>query len=111
MAGPSLTAGSTLMCPHGGQVTIIPANPRSSAGGAPIATTADTFIIAGCAFTLPGPVPSPCVQVQWIVPELRVKAGGAQALDAASVGLCIAATGAPQGPVAVQSTQAKVTGT
>jgi hypothetical protein len=111
MAGPSLTAGSTLMCPHGGQVTIIPANTRSIAGGTSIATTADIFIIAGCAFTLPGPVPSPCVQIQWIMPGLRVKAGGAQALDAGSVGLCIGATGAPQGPVSIQSTQANVTGT
>ncbi len=110
MAGPSLTAASTLMCPHGGQVTIIPANVRAVAGGAPMATTNDTFIVAGCTFTLPGPVPSPCVQVQWIMPGLRVKAGGGQALDAGSVGMCIGTTGAPQGPVSIQSTQPKVTG-
>jgi hypothetical protein len=110
MAGPSLTTASTLTCPHGGQVTIVPASPRAVAGGAPLATTADTFIIAGCAFTLPGPVPSPCVQVQWIVPGLRVKAGGGRALDAGSVGLCIGATGAPQGPVIIQATQSTVTG-
>ena len=110
MAGPSLTAASTLMCPHGGQVTIIPANSRATAGGAPMATTADTFIVAGCTFTLPGPVPSPCVQVQWIMPGLRVKASGGQALDVGSVGMCIGATGAPQGPVSIQSTQPKVTG-
>jgi hypothetical protein len=110
MAGPSLTAASTLMCPHGGQVTIIPSNSRAVAGGAPIATTADTFVIAGCPFTLPGPTPSPCIQVQWIVPGLRVKAGGGQAVDAGSVGLCIAATGAPQGPVSVLATQPRVKG-
>ena len=110
MAGPSLTAASTLLCPHGGQVTIIPASPRAIAGGAPIATTADTFLVAGCIFTLPGPVASPCVQVQWIVPGLRLKAGGAQALDAGSVGLCLAATGAPQGPVSVMATQPRTKG-
>ena len=110
MAGPSLTAASTLLCPHGGQVTIIPANVRAMAGGAPIATAADTFLVAGCAFTLPGPVPSPCVSVQWIVPGLRLKAGG-PALDAGSVGLCLAATGAPQGPVSVVATQPGVQGT
>jgi hypothetical protein len=111
MAGASLTAASTLMCPHGGLVTIIPANSRALAGGAPMATAADAFVVAGCAFTLPGPVPSPCVQVQWIVPGLRVKAGGGPGLDAGSVGLCLGATGAPQGPVLVQSTQPRVTGT
>lgn len=110
MAGPSLTAAATLMCPHGGQVVIIPSSPRAMAGGAPIATTADTFVIAGCPFTLPGPTPSPCIQVQWIVPDLRVKAGGSQALDAGSVGLCMAATGAPQGPVSVVATQPRVKG-
>jgi hypothetical protein len=111
MAGPSLTAASTLLCPHGGTVAIVPSSTRATAGGAPIATTADTFTIAGCVFTLPGPVPSPCVRVQWIVPELRVKHGGAPALDAGSVGLCLAATGAPQGPVSIQPAQSRVKGT
>jgi hypothetical protein len=111
MAGPSLTAASTLLCPHGGTVAIVPSGTRSTAGGTPIATTADTFTIAGCVFTLPGPVPSPCIRVQWIVPGLRVKNGGVAALDAGSVGLCLAATGAPQGPVSIQPAQSRVTGT
>ena len=111
MAGPSVTVASSLMCPHGGQVTIVPASGRARAGGASIATTADAFLVAGCPFVLPGPVPSPCLQVQWITPALRVKAGGAPAIDAASVGLCIGATGAPQGPVIIQPAQTRVTGT
>ena len=81
MAGPASRPPRRLLCPHGGPVTIVPANVRAMAGGAPIATAADTFIVAGCLFTLPGPMPSPCVRVQWIVPGLRVKVGG-QALDA-----------------------------
>ena len=109
MAGASVTAASTLMCPHGGQVTITPSNTRAKAGGAPIATVSDTFVVAGCPFTLPGPTPSPCVRMQWIVPGLRVRAGS-QALDAGSVGLCLAATGAPQGPVSIQATQPRVKG-
>jgi hypothetical protein len=108
MPGASLTTASVLMCPHGGSVSIVSANTRAKAGGAPIVTASDTFTIAGCPFTLPGPTPSPCVRVQWIVPAMRFKAGGAQALDAGSTGLCMAATGAPQGPVLVQSTQAQV---
>jgi hypothetical protein len=95
------------MCPHGGTVTITSANTRAKAG-APIATAADTFVVAGCPFTLPGPTPSPCVRVQWMVPAARLKVGGSPALDASSVGVCIAATGAPQGPVVVQSTQSRV---
>ena len=78
MAGAALTTASVLMCPHGGSVSIVSANTRAKAAGAPIATASDTFMIAGCAFTLPGPTPSPCMQVQWIVPAMRLKAGGAQ---------------------------------
>jgi hypothetical protein len=36
---------------------------------------------------------------------MKVKHGGAPALDAGSVGLCLAATGAPQGPVSIQPAQ------
>ena|SRR2546426_915411 len=108
MPGACLTMTSVLKCPHGGTVTITTANVRAKAGGAPIATAADTFIVAGCPFTLPGPTPSPCVRVQWIVPATRLNVGGPPALDASSVGLCIAASGAPQGPVVVQSTQSRV---
>jgi hypothetical protein len=107
MPGASLTAASTLVCPHGGTVMITPANQRATAQGAPIATSADVCTIAGCAFTIPPGVPSPCVTVQWMVSAMRLKAG-APALDAASVGICIAATGAPQGPVIVQATQPRV---
>ena len=109
MSGESLTAAATLTCPHGGSVTIVPSSTRVQAGS-PIVTVADTFTIAGCAFTLPGPTPSPCMQVQWIVPGLRVKVGGAQALDTGSSGLCLAASGAPQGPVTIQAGQTKVKG-
>ena len=107
MPGPCLTTASVLTCPHGGTVAITSANPRARAG-APIATAADVFVIAGCPFTLPGPTPSPCATVQWLVPAARLTAGGPPVLDTSSVGLCLAATGAPQGPVVVQSTQARV---
>ena len=108
MPGPCLTTASVLTCPHGGMVSITSANVRAKAGGAPSATAADVFVVAGCPFTLPGPTPSPCVRVQWILPAARLRVGGPPALDASSVGLCIAATGAPQGPVTVQSTQSRV---
>lgn len=53
---------------------------------------------------------SPCVTVQWVSGAARVTAGGAAALTAASVGLCIAATGAPQGTALVAATQTAASG-
>lgn len=107
MAGASLTATSRLQCPHGGQVQIVPADTRSRAGGAPLATASGQFLVTGCPFQLPGPTPSPCVQVIWQVPDTRVRAGGGFTLSQSSVGLCMSAAGAPQGPVVIVSTQTR----
>jgi hypothetical protein len=108
--GGLLTTASVLMCPHGGTVSIVSSNTQATAGGSPLVRPSDTFIIAGCPFTLPGPVPSPCVSVQWMQPDARSKAGGDFTLSEASVGMCLAATQAPQGTVLINTTQAKVTG-
>ncbi|MGO9152919.1 hypothetical protein [Mycobacterium sp.] len=106
--GDYLTASSTLMCPHGGMVSPIPADSSITLGGDPIVLASDTFPIAGCTFA---PVaPHPCVQVQWIVTALRGAADGAAPLTTDSMGLCVAADGAPQGPVIIQTTQPKVSG-
>jgi hypothetical protein len=76
MGAALLTTASVLMCPHGGSVSIITSNTQATAGGSPLVRTSDTFIIAGCPFTLPGPVPSPCVSVQWMQADTRSQAGG-----------------------------------
>jgi hypothetical protein len=104
-----LNTASTLMCPHGGAVQIISSNTKTQAGGAFAALASDTFVIAGCPFAI-GPVPSPCVQVNWVQPALRSTVGGNPALTLASVGLCVAATGAVQGPVTIVAAQPQVTG-
>lgn len=104
----TLTTSATLQCPHGGSVSITSSNTSSTADGSAVATFADTFTVSGCAFTLPGPKPSPCVRVQWIVPDVQVRTGGQPTLSAASVGLCLSADSIPQGPVSVVSTQTKV---
>ena len=106
MAGPSLTAGSTLQCPHGAAVQITPSNAHAKAGGDLLATAADTFVISGCPFA-PGGTPMPCLTVQWTVTDQQVTAGAAT-LDQSSVGLCLNAAQAPQGPVVVVSTQSAV---
>jgi hypothetical protein len=103
-----LTAASTMMCPHGGTATAIPSQTQAMVD-APILLISDTVIIAGCPFVL-GVVPSPCLTVQWVVGATRVQAGGTLVLNEASVGLCLAATQAPQGAVLIAMTQAKADG-
>jgi hypothetical protein len=112
MAGALLTVGSTLMCPHGGDVSAIPSGPRPTAGGVPLVLAGDTFVVAGCPFMLPTapPLPSPCLTVLWIVPDIQTTADGVPTLSESSVGLCMSPLQVPQGPVLVVVTQPQVTG-
>jgi hypothetical protein len=107
MSGFAITVDATLQCPHGGKVAIISTNTSTMAGTA-IATGADQFVITGCPFQLPGPVPSPCVKVQWMVPDVKTTVKGSPTVSAGSVGMCLSAAQIPQGPVIVASTQQKV---
>jgi hypothetical protein len=89
-------------------VTIVSANTRAIVAGAPLALATDTFAIAGCPFQIPvglGMVPSPCVRVQWVTTDMRTSVNGMPTLSTSSVGLCLAATQLPQGPVIVVSAQ------
>jgi len=104
-----LTPSSSMMCPHGGMVIATPGSTRANAG-APILRGSDTFTIAGCSFQVSG-APSPCVSVNWVQTATRVKHSGALVLHQGSVGLCLAATQAPQGTVLINSTQTRVSGT
>ena len=107
MAGNSLDVTASLKCPHGGTVTIAGANSRVTANGLALALSTDTMIVAGCPFTLPGPKPSPCATVKWIVADQRVTVSGAATLSLSSTGLCYSADNIPQGPVIVISTQTR----
>ena len=109
MPGPLLQIGATAMCPHGGQVSGIPSNPRVLVGGQSVAVLADQFLVAGCAFNISG-APHPCVRVQWTVPATRVLVMGQPALLQTSVGLCLAPDQAPQGPAIVAVNQPRVVG-
>ena len=111
MPGFLMHVGATVMCPHGGQVQVIPSSPRVLVGGQPVATLANTYPIAGCAFTVPGPKPQPCVKVQWIVPAMRVMVGGSPAILQSSTGLCQSPEQIPQGPPTVVMTQLRARGT
>jgi hypothetical protein len=107
MPASTLTTGSSLQCPHGGTVQVVTSNARAKAGS-PIAVAGD-MPIAGCPFQIPAavPIPSPCVVARWIVPDMRVTAGGTPTLSQNSVALCFSPQQVPQGPAQVVSTQTR----
>ncbi len=59
------------MCPHGGQVTVVPRATRASLGGQPPLLVDDVATIAACPLNIAG-APSPCLRVQWQMPATRV---------------------------------------
>ena len=106
MSGYTLTSDATMTCPHGGTISAVPANTTITAGG-PVLVQTDTLTIAGCTFVLPIGVTSPCVQVQWVAADTRCSVNGTPTLSQGSTGLCMAATGIPQGTVLVTVTQTR----
>jgi hypothetical protein len=98
-----------MMCPHGGTVQASPTSTNVQIGGTPALTASDVFVIAGCPFLI-ALVPSPCVSVQWVQPAAQSTAANNPTLTEASVGLCVAATQAPQGPVMIVEAQPNVAG-
>jgi hypothetical protein len=110
MPGPLVTVAATIICPHGIPVQSMPSAPRVMAGGAPVITFADTNVVSGCPF-MAGPVPMPCVRVQWLMGTTRVLVGGQPAVIQGGTGLAIAAQGSPNGPAQVVQTQPRVVAT
>lgn len=104
-----LTTSSILMCPHGGQVMATSTNVGVKAGGDFVVRSSDIFNIVGCPMNIAG-VPHPCVQVQWVVPNMRSQVMSDFTLSESSVGLCLAPDMAPQGPVLINFTQPQVSG-
>jgi len=104
-----LNSSSIMMCPHGGTVQAITSNTRVKAGGDYLVRSADTFTIAGCAFCI-GPNPHPCVQVQWVQPDVQSQVMSDSTLSEQSVGLCVAADQVVQGTVIISFTQPRVSG-
>jgi hypothetical protein len=108
MAG-LLNTSSIMMCPHGGTVSAVSANTRVKAASDFVLRASDTFLIAGCAFVI-GVVPHPCLQVQWVQPDMRSQVMSDSTLSEQSVGLCVAADQAVQGTVLIMFTQPRVSG-
>ena len=109
MGSAILQMGCTIQCPHGGQATPVPTNTKVKVDGSFALLSTDQFIVAGCTFQLPGPVPSPCMTVEWSMEATKVTIDGTGPLLESSMGLCKAATQAVQGPASVSGAQTKVT--
>lgn len=108
MAIPVLTQAATILCAHGVPAVPVPSQVRVLFSGQPLLVQTDIATVAGCPFTLPGPTPSPCVQVRWVSAAVRVRAGGVPILLQSSSSLCLAATQAPQGPATVPAASPRV---
>jgi hypothetical protein len=111
MPGSLLHVGAAAICPHAGQISIVSTNTRVLVASQPVATASDTYLVAGCPFTLPAPKPQPCMSVRWLVPALRVRVNGQPAVLQTSAGVCQSAEQIPQGPPSVVAVQPRVQGT
>lgn len=107
MPSPAVTIGAAIICPHGGAVAIASTNARVTAGGLPIATIADVFPVAGCAFAQ-GPQPLPCVSVLWTSAAQRVRINGQPPVLQTSTAVALRADGAANGPATAVATQTRV---
>ncbi|HIK04444.1 MAG TPA: hypothetical protein IGS40_06970 [Trichormus sp. M33_DOE_039] len=110
MSGLVFHVGANALCPHGGTVSTVSSNARVKVSGQPVATLTDTYLIAGCAFTVPVAKPQPCVTVQWLVPASRVRVSGQAVILQTSTAICQSAEQIPQGPPNIVATQTRVRG-
>lgn len=91
-----VTIANQILCPHGGQATLVTGNTTLLADGAPALLETDVPAIVGCPFT-PGSTYSPCVQIEWESAAETLTVGDAGVVLETSVGKCVNASGAEQG--------------
>ena len=108
MPGPVLHPGTTATCPHGGTLTIVAASARVTVSGAPVAVLTDAGQVAGCAFTLPGGKPQPCVATKWMAGATKVTVLGRPVLINPAGAICQSAEQIPAGPPIITTSQTKV---
>lgn len=109
-----IDTAATIMCPHGGQVSISSSNSKVKVGSSYATTLSDTFTVSGCPFQIPvgaGTKPQPCTKLQWVVPATRVRVNGQFVLLQSSTGLALSAEQIPQGAPNVVMTQMRVKAT
>jgi hypothetical protein len=115
MPGFLMHVNAACQCTHAGPATIVPAQPRVLVSGQPVATLSSQIVVAGCAFTIPGPKPQPCIIIKWLMPSVRVLVMGQPAMlqpaPGVGPGLCQSAEQIPQGPPIVSAVQPRVIAT
>jgi hypothetical protein len=106
MSIPVLTTLGTVLCPHGGQVTLNTDQSDVEAEGGKVILVSDEHSIAGCAFQIPvgaGTKPQPCTKLRWQVGAMTTTVNGTAVVTQAAVGLCYSAEEIPQGPAVIVS--------
>ena len=111
MVSSLLHVGAIILCPHGGQVSLMTSNSRVFVSRQPVVTQNDTSIIAGCTYAIPSYSPHPCVLVKWFIPATRVFMKSQPVILQNSVGMCQSADQSTQGPPNIVSLQCRVKGT
>ncbi len=99
MYPPPISKTSRMMCMHGGQAQVL--NTGKASPFDPFLNLQSTVIVTGCPHMMPmGPsmMPSPCTRVQWL------SAPTPNFLDQGATGLCLTASGMPQGNVIILTT-------
>jgi len=87
MPGYLLTAGSVVLCAHGGTAQATAPNPRVKLMGQPVVTQAAPHAIGGCPY-VEGTTPKPCATAQWVSGAARVKVMGQPVLLQDSQATC-----------------------
>src|SRR5688572_18939488 len=106
MPSPILTTTSTIMCPHGGSLSLSTSNTVSMIDGSPMLLVTDQHTISGCPFMV-GTKPQPCIIARWMVGATKTNVNQIPVLLQNSVGLCFSAEQIPGGPPNIVSVQQK----
>jgi hypothetical protein len=113
MTIPFLTTSSTILCPHGGTVSLSTSNSDVMAEGSPVLLESDQHTVSGCPFQVPigtGTKPQPCTTVRWQLGAQQCKVAGTGILTQSSIGLCYSAEQIPQGTAVIAYTQSQAKG-
>ena len=106
MPGFFSTAGTVILCAHGGQATSPAPNPRVTVMGQPVLLQPVPLLVSGCTNPVPPANVGPCISAINLTGALRLTVMGQPVLLQDSQGLCT-----PTGtPLTVQATQTRVKG-
>lgn len=79
------TKANVVLCSHGGKASPTVPNMRVRAGGQPVVNQLLPYLVTGCPFATPAPMP--CLSVSWLTGTLRVRSMGQPLLLTSSKGI------------------------